>query len=54
MEYTGCGFSEHRDLKARVEYCPDCHLFKISLRKGSGANVLHFDGSLKGLAIPRI
>ncbi len=38
----------------RIEHCPDCHLAQISFRKGAGAQVLHCDGSLKGLAIPRI
>ena len=37
----------------RLEYCLDCHLAQISLIKGSGEHVLHCDGSLKGLAIPR-
>ncbi len=37
---------------SRLEYCPDCHLAQISLRKGAGEHVLHCDGSLKGLAIP--
>jgi hypothetical protein len=54
MEYTGCGYSEHSGLKARVEYCPDFHLAQISVRKGAGEHVLHCDASLKGLAIPRI
>ncbi len=38
----------------RPEYCPDCHLAQISLRKDAGEHVLHCDGSLKGLAIPRV
>jgi hypothetical protein len=39
-----------------MEYkgCPDLHLAQISLRKGAGEHVLHYDGSLKGLAIPRV
>jgi hypothetical protein len=41
-------------LDFRLEYCPDCHLGQISLRKGADEHVLHCDGSLKGLAIPRI
>ncbi len=40
MEYTGCGNSEHRGLNARVEYCPDCHLAQISLRKYAGSRKL--------------
>ena len=54
MEYTGCGNTEHRDLKTRVLYRPDCRLAQISLRKGAGEHVLHWDGSLKGIAIPRV
>ncbi len=45
------GNTEHRGLKARV--LPWCHLSHVSLRKGAGEHVLHCDGSLKGLAIPR-
>ncbi len=52
MEYTGGGNTEHRGLKAKVR--PDCHLAQISLREGAGEHVLHCDGSLKGLAIPRV
>ncbi len=48
MKYTGCGNTEHRGLKAK--YCPDSHL----ARKGAGEHVLHCDGSLNGLAIPRV
>jgi|688.fasta_scaffold2221839_2 hypothetical protein len=40
IEYTGCGNTEHRGLKA-IEYFPDCHLAKIVLRK----HVMHCDGS---------
>jgi hypothetical protein len=53
MKNTGCGNTEHRGLKA-IEYCPDCHLAQISLRKGAGEHVLLSAGSLKGLAIPRV
>ncbi len=56
MEYNGCGNTEHRGLKA-IEYCPDCHLAQISLKKvprEQFEQVLHCDGSLKGLAIPRV
>jgi hypothetical protein len=53
MEYTSCGNREHRGLKA-IECCPDCHLAQIRFRKGMGEHVLHCDGSLKGLAIPRV
>ncbi len=36
----------------RLEYCPDCHLAKISLRKGAGEQyVLHCDVSLNILNI---
>ncbi len=45
MEYTGCGNTEHRDLKTRVLYRPDCRLAQISLRKGGGEHDLHCDGS---------
>ncbi len=38
----------------RLEYCTDCHLAQISFRKGVGEHVLHCDGSLKRLAIPRV
>jgi hypothetical protein len=38
----------------RLENCTDCHLAQISFRKGAGEHVLHCDGSLKGLAIPRV
>jgi hypothetical protein len=31
IEHTGCGNTEHRDLKA--EYCPDCHLACFALLK---------------------
>jgi hypothetical protein len=30
----------------RLEYCPDCHLALISLRKGAGEHFLHCDGIL--------
>jgi hypothetical protein len=53
IEYTGCGNTEHRGLKAK-KYCPDCYLAQISLRKGVGEHVLHCDGSLKWLAIPSV
>jgi hypothetical protein len=43
LEYTGCGNTEHRGVKARV--LPDCHLAQISLIKGAGEHVLHRDGS---------
>jgi hypothetical protein len=52
MEYTGCGNTENRAY--RLEYCPDCHLAQISLKKGVGEHILHCDGSIKGLAIPRV
>jgi hypothetical protein len=32
---------------SRLEYCPDCHLAQISLRRGAGEHVLHCDGSLR-------
>jgi hypothetical protein len=35
-----------------IEYCPDCHLAKIILRKGAGEHVLHCDASLKDLSYP--
>jgi hypothetical protein len=38
----------------RLEYCPDCHLAQISMRRGAGEHVLHCDGSLKGLVITRL
>jgi hypothetical protein len=38
----------------RLEYCPDCHLAQISLRRGAGEHFLHCDGSLKGLVITRV
>jgi hypothetical protein len=38
----------------RLEYCPDCHLAQISLRNGASDHVLLCDGSLKGLAVPRV
>jgi hypothetical protein len=51
MEYTGCGnYTE----ALRLEYCLDYHLAQICLRKRAGEHVLHCDGSLKGLAMPRI
>ncbi len=34
----------------RLEYCSDCRLAQISLRKCAVKHVLHCDGSLKGLA----
>ncbi len=44
-----------QNIKAqRLEYCPDCHLAQTSLRKGAGEHVLHCDGSLKRLTIPRV
>jgi hypothetical protein len=33
LEHSGCGNTEHRGPK--VEYCPDCHLAHINLRKGT-------------------
>jgi hypothetical protein len=48
MENTDFGNTEHRGLKA------DCHLAQISLKKGAGEHVLHCNGSLKELAIPRV
>jgi hypothetical protein len=50
MEYTGCGKTGHRGLKARVLVW--CHLAQMSLRKVGGEHVLHCDGCLKGLALP--
>jgi hypothetical protein len=47
-----CGNTEHRGL--RLEYCTDGHLAQISLRKGASEQPKHCDGSLKGLAIPRV
>jgi hypothetical protein len=38
----------------RLEYCPDCHLAQISLRRGAAEHVLHCDGSLEGLFITRV
>jgi hypothetical protein len=52
MEYTGCGNTEHRGLKAKV--LPDSHFAQISLRRGAGEHVLHCVRSLKGLAIPKV
>jgi hypothetical protein len=43
MENAGRGNTEPRGL--RLEYCPDCHLAQISLRRGAGEHVLHCDGS---------
>ncbi len=31
----------------RLEYCPDCHLAQISLRRNAGEHVLHCDGGLE-------
>jgi hypothetical protein len=52
IEYKGCGNTEHRDQKARVLL--ECCLAKIDLRKGAWEHVLYCDGSLKGLAVPRV
>jgi len=48
IEYTGCGNTEHRGLKARAP--PDCHLGQTSLRKGATEHILLCDESIKGLA----
>jgi hypothetical protein len=45
IECTGFSNTEHRGLKARVLPC---------LGKAAEEHVLHCDGSLKGLSIPRI
>jgi hypothetical protein len=53
MENTDCGNTRNSGLKARV-YFQVCHLAQISLRKVAGEHDLHCDGSLKGLATPRV
>jgi hypothetical protein len=45
MENMGRGNTEPRGLS--LEYCPDCHLAQISLRRGAGEHVLHCDGRLR-------
>jgi hypothetical protein len=52
MENTGRGNTELRG--QRLEYCPDCHLAQIRLKRGVGEHVLHCDGSLEGLVITRV
>ncbi len=51
-DYTGCGNTQHRCLKARV--LPWLPSYAGGLKEGVGEHVLHCDVSLKGLPIPRV
>ncbi len=46
--FTGEGEVIQNPEAERLEYCPDCHLTQISLRRGA------YDGSLEGLVITRV
>ncbi len=47
------GYESPEQRGHRLEQPPNLHFDQLSRRRGAGEHVLHRDGSLKGVAVPK-